>query len=67
MQAEIQLAERVRQACVQTLLESYQMASISGLCHQGAFEVAVDALRSMDIREVVGLSEGQMRPALGPV
>jgi hypothetical protein len=66
-QAELQLAERVRQACVQALLEGYQMAAMSGLCHQGAFDVAVDAVRSMDLREVVGVSECQVRPALGPV
>lgn len=54
-QAELQLAERVRQACVQALLEGYQMAAMSGLCHQGAFDVAVDALKSMDVVELLQL------------
>jgi hypothetical protein len=44
-----QVAEAVRQACLQAALAGYEDASISGLCHEGAWECAVDAIRSLDI------------------
>ena len=45
---ERRIAERVRDACVRALLDGYENASMSGLCHEGAFEVAVGNLREMD-------------------
>lgn len=44
-----QLAEQVRNACIEAVLEGYEQAGIAGLCHEGAFEVAVDAIRRLDI------------------
>jgi hypothetical protein len=43
------LAERVRQACVEAALEGYQDAAQSGLCHEGAWEAAVSAIRRVDV------------------
>lgn len=42
-------AERVRAACIQAALEGYEAAAISGLCHEGAWEAAIDAMRMLDI------------------
>jgi len=36
--AEIDIAEAVRAACIQAALDDYDNASIRGLCAEGAFE-----------------------------
>lgn len=43
------LAALVRQACVDAALGSYEDALSSGLCREGAWEVAVGAMRSVDV------------------
>lgn len=45
----LRLAESVRSACVRAAVDGYQQAAISGLCHEGAFEAAVDAMRMLDL------------------
>lgn len=47
--AERRLAEAVRQACIRAVLDGYQQAAMSGLCHEGAFEAAVDAVRMLEL------------------
>lgn len=47
------IAELVRDACVRTLLESYENAAMSGLCHEGAFECAVGAMRELDLEALL--------------
>lgn len=42
-------AEIVREACIRAVLDGYQQAAMSGLCHEGAFEAAVDAVRMLDL------------------
>ena len=46
---ERQLAERVHAACVQTLIAAYDQAASDGLCAEGAWEVALDRLRGLDL------------------
>jgi hypothetical protein len=48
-EAERKLAEKVRAACIRAALAGYEQAGISGLCHEGAFEIAVDAMRMLDL------------------
>lgn len=43
------LAEQVRQACIQEALRAYEDAGISGLCHEGRFEAAISAVRILDL------------------
>jgi len=61
---QITVAEAVRQACVNTALIAYEDARIDGLCHEGAWECAVDAMRSLELAVVVtqtiGLSSGKL-------
>ena len=45
------LAERVRAALIHAALDAYQDAAIRGLCAEGAWEVAVAALRGLDLRQ----------------
>lgn len=47
------LAEAVRAACLQAALEAYEDASIDGLCREGAWENALDAIRSLDINALL--------------
>jgi len=47
------LAEFIRNECVRTALEAYEEASIRGLCHEGAWEYAVDSIRNLKTEELV--------------
>jgi len=48
-----QLAEAVRAACIKAAQQGYEQAAISGLCDEGALEVALDAIRMLDVRAVL--------------
>lgn len=43
------LAERVRAACLQAASATYEQAGISGLCGEGRWELAVQAIKSLDL------------------
>jgi hypothetical protein len=64
MEDALQIAEAVRQACIAAALRAYEDAGCSGLCHEGRWEYAVDAMRSMPLRQVVHalLHGGSSRP-----
>jgi hypothetical protein len=47
------LAELVRQACVQTALTAYEDARTDGLCPEGAWENAIDAMQQVDVKSFV--------------
>lgn len=47
------LAEAVRQACLDAALNAYEQAGISGLCGEGRWELAIDAIRSLDIQSLL--------------
>lgn len=58
-----QLADRVRNACVQAALNGYDRARWDGLCHEGAWECAIEAMRTLDLRELLRpQSDVQTRP-----
>ena len=48
------LAERVRDAVVRAALAAYEDAGMQGLCHEGAWEAAVSAMRRLDVGELTG-------------
>lgn len=52
-QDQRQLADAVRAACIQAALDGYERAQIAGLCQEGAWECAVDAMRMMDIEALL--------------
>ena len=43
------LAKRVRDACLEAVLEAYEDAGVQGLCAEGRWEVSVGALRTLDV------------------
>lgn len=47
------LAEAVRQACIEAAQVAYADARLDGLCHEGAWECAVDATRSLDLASIM--------------
>jgi hypothetical protein len=49
MQTENELAERVRQACIEAALQAYEDGGISGLCADGRWELAIQAMRGLDL------------------
>jgi hypothetical protein len=53
MEDQLQIAEAVRRACIAVALRAYEDAGLSGLCQEGRWEYAVDAMRAMNLRPVV--------------
>jgi hypothetical protein len=49
----VALAEAVRRRCVAAALEAYEAAGMSGLCAEGRWEAAVDAMRRLDPRALL--------------
>ncbi|MCO5195629.1 MAG: hypothetical protein M9930_20405 [Anaerolineae bacterium] len=47
------LATAVRDRCFSAALTAYKDASIDGLCHDGARECALEAMRAIDLETVV--------------
>jgi hypothetical protein len=47
------LAEFIRNECVKTALEAYEEASIRGLCHEGAWEYAIDSMRNLKVEDIL--------------
>lgn len=65
----IEIAQAVRSACVQAALEGYEQAQIAGLCQEGAWEVAIDAMRILDLKEILRMTapeDGVSPPPRGP-
>ena len=52
--SERALAEAVRQACLEAARASFEAASLSGLCREGAVEAALDAIRALDLGKFLG-------------
>jgi hypothetical protein len=46
--ASLPVAEALKRACIETALAAYEDAKVRGLCHEGAWECAIEALRSLD-------------------
>ena len=44
-----ELAELVRRACLQAALAAYEEGGLLGLCQQGRFELAMDAINTLDL------------------
>jgi hypothetical protein len=51
------LAKRIRNACLEAVLQAYEDAGMQGLCAEGRWEAAVSALQSLDLAPL--LREGQ--------
>lgn len=52
-----EIAESIRTACVDAALEAYEDAQIRGLCREGAWEVAIEAIRTLDVAALVAAAD----------
>jgi hypothetical protein len=64
MDTPLQIAEAVRQTCIEAALSAYEDAGLSGLCHDGRWECAVDAMRGLDLQLIVQALLRQSTPAV---
>ncbi len=55
------LAEAVRRACLDAARAGYENAGISGLCEEGRWECAVDAIRALDLDAVIAALPDDVR------
>lgn len=51
------LAETVRQACIQTALDAYEEGGLAGLCAEGRWDMAIDALRTIRLDELLHMNK----------
>jgi hypothetical protein len=56
------LVQAVRAACVQAALDAYEEGGIAGLCEEGRWELALDAVRVLDVTRVLPESESSGAP-----
>ena len=64
MNDPMELAERVRRECIETALAAYEDAGIRGLCEDGRWEVAIAAIRGLDLEPVVREFQVRARGAM---
>lgn len=56
------IAETVRRACLEAALQSHEDAGFAGLCAEGRWEAAVDAIRSLDVSRLAPSGEATRQP-----
>lgn len=59
---EQQLAERLREALISAALAAHEDAGIRGLCCEGQWEAAVNALRAVDLAPLFSQRERSTMP-----
>lgn len=58
----LELAESVRQACIEAAIDGYERAGMSGLCHEGAWEAAISAIRMANLAALLDAREAKSAP-----
>jgi hypothetical protein len=53
MDMALVVAEAVRAACLAAAIAAYEQAGSDGLCHEGAWENALGAIRSLPVAAIV--------------
>jgi hypothetical protein len=53
MNDKTKLAETIRTACLEAALRAYEDAGISGLCEEGRWECAVQAIKGLDLTTLI--------------
>jgi hypothetical protein len=46
---QIEIANKIKAACIDAAKEGFRDASMSGLCSEGAMEAAVSAIQSLNV------------------
>lgn len=50
---QIEVAKKVRTACIKAAQEGFRDASMSGLCMEGAIESAVGSMQSLNLENIL--------------
>lgn len=50
---KLEIAEKVREACIEAAGNGFRDAKMSGLCNDGAIEAAVGAIQSLDLEKII--------------
>jgi len=58
MNDQNRLAEAIRTACLEAALRAYEDAGISGLCEEGRWECAVQAIKGVDLTALIKQAAG---------
>jgi hypothetical protein len=58
MNDKTRLAEAIRTACLEAALRAYEDAGISGLCEEGRWECAVQAIKGVDLSALIQQAAG---------
>ena len=58
----LRIAVSVRAACLTAALESYEDASMRGLCREGAWECAIGAIRSLNLQHILAHQQNKLSP-----
>ena len=56
------LASAVRDACLEAARKGYEEAAASGLCHEGAVEASLDAVRMVDLKALLAAPAEAKKP-----
>lgn len=56
--AQREQAEAVRRACIEAALAAWEDAGISGLCAEGRWEIAIQAMRELEVETVLRTAQG---------
>ena len=59
----LELADRIRAACLRAAAEAYEDAGIQGLCEEGRWEAALGAVRSLDLRPLLDPPSARRTPS----
>ncbi len=50
---KLKIAEAIRSECIREALEAYEYAKLKGLCDEGAWESAVDAMKNVKLEIII--------------
>ncbi len=53
----VAVVDAVRAECLKAAMLAYDDAGIRGLCHEGRWECALDAIGHLDLRAITGASD----------
>ena len=52
-QAQREVAEKIRQACIHAAKAGFEQARMDGLCEEGAVETAVSAIQNLNLDQLL--------------
>ncbi len=62
----VRVAEAVRAACIMAAVRAYEEGGVSGLCAEGRWELAIEAIRDLDLERLLALVERRRREGAAP-